>query len=539
MGALAGRTLGLFFVIVSATVMAQIPAETYAQTKQDLALGDVINPLEATIEELQIAMGSGRLTAVMLIDYYLARIDAFDQRGPALNAVATLNPEARKIAQALDLERQLRGPRGPLHGIAVIVQDNYETLGMPTTAGSALLAGFAPERDAYQVQRLRSAGAIIIGKANMHEFGYGITSVGSGFGAVRNPYDPTRNPGGSSGGTAASVAANFATVGMGSDTCGSIRIPAAHNNLVGLRGTQGLSSRRGIVPLSHTQDIGGPLARTVMDLAHMLDATVGFDLQDPQTAESYGRIPPSYAAGLHAGALRGANVGLLEDLLLVEPEDAEVATVIGASVKAMQALGANIRRVRIPELDALLNTRVDGFFVLVHDFKTDINAYLAANPDAPVGSLSDILASAAYHEAIDESLRLSEAMDAESEADYLAELNHRQHLRQRILAVMAQYELDVLAYPSIRRKAQPLGLDQPGSNCRLSANSGLPALTLPAGFTEDGLPVGIELLGRPWSELRLLSLGYSFEQATKHRRAPLLGELAASPELAEEGDDGG
>jgi Asp-tRNA(Asn)/Glu-tRNA(Gln) amidotransferase A subunit family amidase len=352
---------------------------------------------------------------------------------------------------------------------------------------------------------------------------------------VRNPYDPGRNPGGSSGGTAAAVAANFATAGMGSDTCGSIRIPAAHNNLVGLRGTQGLSSRRGMVPLSHTQDIGGPMARTVLDLAHMLDVTVGFDQQDLQTAASYGQIPESYAAGLRPDALRGANIGLLEDLLLVEPEDAEVAAVIGASAEAMQALGANIVRVQIPDLDRLLSTMVDGFFVLVHDFKTDINAYLAANPDAGVGSLSDILASGAYHPSIDESLRLSEAMGADARADYLAELNHRDHLREAILATMARNELDVLVFPSVRRKAQPLGSEQPGSNCRLSANSGLPALTLPAGFTDDGLPVGIELLGRPWSEQQLLSLGYSFERATGYRRAPVLDVAEpVAPEQLEE-----
>jgi amidase len=484
------------------------------------------DPLEATIDELQVAMGSGALTAVMLADYYLDRIEKYDHSGPALNAVATVNSEARQIAQALDRERQRVGPRGPLHGIAVIVEDNYETRGMPTTLGSALFADFAPDRDAFQIERLRAAGAVIIGKANMHEFAYGITSVGSGFGAVRNPYDPSRNPGGSSGGTAAAVAANFATVGMGSDTCGSIRIPAAHNNLVGLRGTQGLSSRRGIVPLSHTQDIGGPLARTVMDLAHTLDATVGFDPQDLQTAESYGRIPRSYASGLHGNALQGAKVGVLEDLLLVEPQDAEVANVIGASVEAMRALGATVVRVRIDGLDDLLSTRVDGFFVLVHDFKTDINAYLAANPNAPVGSLAEILASGSYHPDIDEMLRLSQAMEADSQGDYLAELNHRGLLRRRILALMASHELDVLVYPSVRRKAQPLGLSQPGSNCRLSANSGLPALSLPAGFTDDGLPVGIELLGPPWSESRLLSLGFSFERATRHRRPPVLVDPA-------------
>ncbi|MDH3641622.1 MAG: amidase family protein [Gammaproteobacteria bacterium] len=522
----SARTLAVaivaLVVLFSTAWTAFAAEETVAEDQPPAAENASFDPFEQTVDQLQVAMGNGRLTAVELLDYHLQRIAHFDQRGPTLNAVAAVNPEARRIAQALDREREQRGPRGPLHGIPVIVKDNFETRGMQTTAGSAALAGFAPQRDAFQVERLRAAGAVIIGKANMHEFGYGITSMGSGFGAVRNPYDPSRNPGGSSGGSAAAIAANFASAALGTDTCGSIRIPAAHNNLVGLRGTQGLSSRRGILPLSHTQDVAGPMARTVTDVAHLLDATVGFDRQDLQTADSFGHIPDSYANELHPGALRGANVGLLEDLLLVDPEDAEVAAIVGAAAEAMQAMGANIRRIRIPGLDGLLSTRVDGFFVLVHDFKTDINAYLLANPEAPVKSLAEILAGGAYHESIDSSLRLSAAMDDGSRADYLAELDHRRRLRQRTLAVMAQHGLDVLAYPSIRRKAEPIGLDQPGSNCRLSANSGLPALTLPAGFTDDGLPVGIELLGAPWSEPMLLSLGFSFEQGTRHRRPPVL-----------------
>lgn len=478
--------------------------------------------LEAGIPELQIAMGAGRLTARQLLDYYLARIAAFDRAGPKLNAVAVINPAAQQIADALDRERADKGPRGPLHGIPIIVKDNYETIGMPTTVGSVLLEGFQPDNDALQVSRLRAAGAIIIGKANMHEWAYGITTVGSGFGATRNPYSTQRNPGGSSGGTAAAVAANFAVAGMGSDTCGSIRIPAAHNNLVGLRGTQGLSSRRGIVPLSHTQDIGGPLARSVVDLALLLDATVGFDAGDPQTADSVGKIPQTYLAALQPDALRGKRIGVVENLLLVDPEDTEVVSVIGDALDAMQALGAHLERIRIANFAELVGTRLNGFFVLTYDFKYDINRYLAGHANAPVKSLSEILQSGSYHPAVAEPLRNSEAMNAASEADYLAELQHRAVFRRAVLQTMAESELDALAYPTIRRKASLLGEVQPGSNCRLSANTGLPAISVPAGFTADGLPVGIELLGGMWQEADLLGMAYALEQAVKLRRSPVL-----------------
>ena len=234
-----------------------------------------IQMLDASIEELQAQLQAGTLSSVDLVRWYQDRIDRYDQKGPAINAIQHANPNAVQLAQALDEERRKSGPRSLLHGIPVLIKDNYETRGMPTTAGSILFEGHAPERDATQVERLKKAGAIILAKTTMHEFAYGWTTEGSAFGATKNPYGLTRHPGGSSGGTGAGITANFAVVGMGSDTCGSIRVPSAHNNLVGLRGTQGLSSRFGIVPLSSTQDIGGPLARSVRDLAITLYATVG------------------------------------------------------------------------------------------------------------------------------------------------------------------------------------------------------------------------------------------------------------------------
>ena len=498
-------------------VVMIVAGGTAKADEEALTVSTTFDPLNASIVQMQAAIGSGQYTARELVDFYLQRINDGDSR---LNSVARTSKTARDTAEELDRERVLKGVRSPLHGIPILIKDNYETFDMPTSVGSRTLAGFFPKRDAFLVQRLRDAGAIILGKTNMHEFAYGITTVGSAFGATRNPYDTRRNPGGSSGGTGAAIASNFAAVGMGSDTCGSIRNPASHNNLVGLRGTQGLSSRTGIVPLSHTQDIGGPLARSVMDLALVLDATVGFDPLDAQTAEGFGHISESYAARLNGGALQNARLGLLEDLLRIEAEDEEVALVIEQAANEMRALGASVERVRIEDLQSLINTRINGFYVLIHDFKQDINAYLADNVEAGVGSLTEILERGDYHPAIEESLRASEAMDDESESEYLAELHNRERLRQAITGLMAGKGLDALIYPTIRRKAALLGEDQPGSNCRLSANSGLPAISVPAGFTPDGLPVGIELLGVAWSEVKLLNLAYAFEQATRHRRMP-------------------
>ncbi len=255
---------------------------------------------EQSILDLQAAQTAGRVASKGLVESYLARIAAYDQAGPALNAIVLLNPRARDEAEALDRERAAKGPRGPLHGIPVLIKDNYDTADMPTTAGTLGLATLRPAADAFQVKRLRDAGAVILGKTTMHELAAGITTISSLTGQTRNPYDLARVPGGSSGGTGAAIGASLAAAGMGSDTCGSIRIPAANQNLVGLRATRGLSSRTGVIPLSSTQDVAGPLARTVTDLAIMLDATVGADPQDAVTADA-ARAHPEVVSGFAQG----------------------------------------------------------------------------------------------------------------------------------------------------------------------------------------------------------------------------------------------
>src|SRR3954470_9973590 len=306
---------------------------------------------EKTIVELLAAQRIGTVTSHDLVDKYLARIKAYDHAGPSLNAMIALNPKALEEADALDAERRAGRVRGPLHGIPIVVKDNYASADMPTTAGSLALAGFETGRDAFMVKKLRDAGAVVIGKTNLHELAYGITTISSAGGQTRNPYDPTRNPGGSSGGTGAAVAASFAAAGMGSDTCGSIRNPSSENNLFGLRGTAGLSSRDGIVPLAHTQDIGGPLARTVTDLLLMLDYTVGPDDADPITRESQGHIPRTYNSAVGDAGLGDVTVGVLTPLFGTAPEDEEVAWIVRDALENVRALGAGIVEVPFPGFD--------------------------------------------------------------------------------------------------------------------------------------------------------------------------------------------
>ena len=475
--------------------------------------------LEASIAELQTRMTRGEITSQDLVRAYLARIEAYDQKGPTLNAVSAINPGALEIAAALDAKRAEHGPRGLLHGIPIIVKDNYETTEMETSAGSNALRGWIPPHDAFLVTRLREAGAVILAKATMHEFAYGITNIGSRFGFTRNPYQLDRVPGGSSGGTGAAVAANFAAAGMGSDTCGSIRIPAALNNLVGLRATQGLLSRTGIVPLSSTQDVGGPLARSVADLALMMDALVGYDPKDPQTARGVGRTPESYADTLNAVGLESVRLGLVTELLSDAPEGRVISRVVERAVSELKRDGAEVVEVVVPGMKQLISDRTGGYLVLIGDFEPDLDRYLGQHPTAPVRSFDEILASGRVHPEVAEELAEVATVSSESK-EYLEHLARREKLATAILATLADHALDALVYPTMRHQTVRIGEQQTGNNCHLSANSGLPAISVAAGLGDDGVPVGIEFLGRPWSESLLLGLAHAYEQANDHRRPP-------------------
>ena len=470
----------------------------------------------ASISELQAAMASGRASSVDITEAYLARIAAYDRAGPAINAMVWLNPDARAQAAALDRERAERGPRGPMHGIPVILKDNYDTSDMPTSAGTLALAGFIPPDDAFQVARLRDAGAVILGKANMHELASGITTISSMGGQTLNPYDLRRNPGGSSGGTAAAIAATFAAVGWGSDTCGSIRIPAAQNDLVGLRPTKGLSSIDGIVPLSHTQDVGGPLARNVRDLAIALDATVGADPADPATAILTGRANPSFVDALEGATLAGARIGLLAAYFASAPEEQEADRVVRAAIGRMVELGADTVTVEIEHLDSLIND--SG--VIHHEFKWDLMDYLAAAPDAPVDSLGDMLALGLVHEELVPRMRVRNEPERRDTEAYRTALARRGPLRDAIEGTLNRHSLDALVFPTVRTIPAVVGDPQRGSSCSLGANSGLPSLSVPAGFTDGGLPIGIEMMARSLEDASLVALAYAFETATEHRREP-------------------
>jgi Asp-tRNA(Asn)/Glu-tRNA(Gln) amidotransferase A subunit family amidase len=475
------------------------------------------NVFEKSITELQNAMAAGTITSRQIVEQYRARIDACDRRGPMINAFISLNPKALDEAAALDAERKAGRTRGPLHGIPVAIKDNYVTADLPTTGGSLALEGFAAGRDAFAVRKLRQAGAIVIGKTNLHELAYGITSVSSMGGQTRNPYDPSRNPGGSSGGTGAAVGASFAAAGMGTDTCGSIRIPSAHNNLFGLRGTRGLSSRDGIIPLSLTQDIGGPLARSVSDLILMLDATVGFDPADSVTNASDGKIPRTYMSSVGDSSLGNVHVAILTPYFGTAKEDEEVGAIVRKAVASLGSIGARVSEIAPEGFDALLQ----GTSVINAEFKFDLLDFFAKfGGPLPVRSLDDILRTGLYHNAIDGVLRRANEVESRDTDAYRASLAKRDAATKAIGDLLAQGGITALAYPTIRRKAATVGEQQPGSNCQLSATTGLPAIAMPAGFTADGLPVGLELLGSAFSEPALLRIAYAYERVVNPRRPP-------------------
>ena len=504
--------------VALAVVLAASPLMLNAAGQAPAARADAaFDVQEKTIAELQAALTAGTVTSRSLTLAYLARIRAYDLLGPQINALIAMNPHVLEIADALDRERAAGRVRGPLHGIPIVVKDNYETIDMPTTGGTIALTGFMTGRDAFQVKRLRDAGAVIIGKTNLHELAAGITSISSLGGQTRNPYDLTRNPGGSSGGTGAAVAASFAAAGMGSDTCGSIRIPAANNNLFGLRGTNGLSSRDGIIPLSHTQDIGGPLARTVTDLATMLDVTVGADPNDAVTQAGAGHIPASYRALLKTDALKGARIGVLKNLFGTAPEEEEVAAIDRKALEALKAAGAELVDVSIAGLDEPMR----GSSLIDAEFKFDLITYLSRWPNAPVHSLGEILEHGDYALALEQMFTRRNARTAPDTPDVAQTQARRAALIEMVTKALAADRLDALAYPPLRRKAALIVEPQRGGeNCQLGAHTGLPSISMPAGFSDDGVPVGIELLGPAWSESRLLAMAFSYEQATHPRRPP-------------------
>jgi len=472
------------------------------------------DPTERSLTELQTAMTAGTVSSAQLVEAYLARIAAYDHAGPTINAMLRLNARARAEAAALDAERKAGHVRGPMHGIPIVLKDNYDTKDMITSAGSLALAAHQPKSDAFVVRKLREAGAVIIGKTNLHELASGITTISSLGGQTLNPYDPARCPGGSSGGTGAAVAASFAAIGWGTDTCGSIRIPSAYASLFGLRPTEGLFSRDGIVPLSLTQDVPGPLARTVTDLAIGLDATVGTDPNDPATRVMDGKPLPHFRDSLRADALRGARIGIFAPYF--QGAEADVADTVRAAVQSMRALGAEVVNVPMPDFDqAIAGTRA-----ILLETRFDLIEYLSRPGGAPVGSLTEIIAKGLYDRQLEARHKSADTATSRDSEAHRTTLARQALLRARMVQLMDSLKLDVLAYPSIGQRPVLVGAPQLASSCALAAQAGLPAISMPAGFTSDGLPTGLELMGRPFADARLVAFAYAFEQGGTRRRPP-------------------
>lgn len=486
----------------------------------------------ATIADLNQAFKAGTLTSEQLVQQCLARIEAYDDNGPKLNAVLTLNPKALETARALDAERKSKGPRSPLHGVPVLLKDNYDTFDMPTTGGSVMLENWVPPNDAYVVKKLRDAGAIILGKLNLSEFASGSAHSSLG-GQTLNPHDPTRTPSGSSGGTGAAIAAAYAPLGLGTDTGGSIRGPATANGIVGLKPTHGLMSRDGIIPLSLTFDTGGPLARSVYDVAVSLGVMTGVDPADAATQKSKGKFATDYTQFLKADALKGARIGIARDFL---GADADVDWVIESALESMRKAGATVVDVHYPKW--LLDGK-EEFYAAIRrpEFAVQIGEYLAATGAGYPKTLDDLIARSNDIR----SLRPDGAgpnpvrwtlfkKEAESgKLDDYRYLSVRDHalpmVRMVVEGILAAEKLDAIVYPTSPRRpaliAQPSPQPDVASATGIANLTGFPDLIVPAGFTTDDLPVGISFFGPAFSEPKLLALGYSFEQATRVRRLPV------------------
>ncbi|HLH25507.1 MAG TPA: amidase family protein [Chloroflexota bacterium] len=483
--------------------------------------------LEASIDDIHTAMRAREVSSRQLVELYVNRIEAYDHKGPGLTAVQTVNERALDEAERLDQRFAATGPVGPLHGIPVLVKDQVETVDMPTTYGSALFRGFLSGRNATAVERLRAAGALILAKTTMGEFASGY--CGSAFGVCRNPYDPEREPGGSSCGSGVGVAANFGVAAIGEDTFGSIRNPAARNSLVGLRPTVPLVSRFGMMPATPTQDTLGPIARTVRDTALLLDALAGYDPRDPVTAACVGHVPPTYTSFLDAEGLRGARLGVIREPVSDDTDPAtedfaQVRAVLDRALGELAAGGAEIvDPLTIPDLRDLVRRSAGSF-----EGEAAIDGYLATHPNAPVKSVREILLSPEVVPSR-RARMLEDVGHTTSDPGYLQQQLARTALRQAVLVAMADHGLDALVYASLDHVPERIAPDvltttrrvtSRGANRALASYMGYPALTVPAGFVPAGLPVGLELLGRPFTEGTLLKLAYGYEQRTRHRQPP-------------------
>jgi Asp-tRNA(Asn)/Glu-tRNA(Gln) amidotransferase A subunit family amidase len=479
---------------------------------------------ETTIAQIHAAMKGGHLTCRGLVDQYLRRIEAYDKNGPSLNAIVVINPRAAEEAADLDRRFAQGGLTGPLHCVPTIVKDNFETVGLQSAAGSLALKGFVSAKDAFQVRKIREAGAIVLAKSNMAEWAFSpyetVNSILPGY--TRNPYALNRVTAGSSGGTAAAVAANFGAVGLGTDTGNSIRGPSSHQSLVGIRSTMGLTSRAGVVPLNLRADVAGPMTRTVADAVAVFQVIVGEDPDDPATQASRGRPIPTYAASLVRDGLKGARIGILRQAYERNTTDPEIVEVFMAAVDDLRRAGAVI--VDPAQVDQVRRPQGAG---PCGGFKYDINRYLAAHGErAPVRSLEEIIKSRRYHPSVQVRLeRAQEGTEAGPESPGCkADDEYRAGVRAAVEKTMDALKLDAFVYPTWSNPPRLIGdlMTPHGDNSQFfSPATGFPAINVPMGYTRGGvLPAGITFFGRAWSEPALIKLAYAYEQATRHRRLP-------------------
>lgn len=502
--------------------------------------------MEATIEDVQAAYAAGELTSRQLVQMYLDRIAAFDKSGPRINSVIALNPKALEEADRLDALYKKSGPVGPLHGVPVLLKDQFDAAGMPTTLGSVLLKDYRPSRDAFVTAKLRAAGAIVLGKNTLGELGGG-DSYGSLFGVTRNPYGLQYTAGGSSGGTGASIAANFATIGVGEEGFSSIRRPSAWNSVVGMRPTAGLVSRSGMWDgWPGMNGSLGPMTRTVTDLAKLLDVMVGYDVDDPLTAYGVSQIPKTYTAFLDKSGLKGARIGVIRERVLDNSDPAsadfkKVDAVYAAAIRELQAAGATVIEVRIPDAAKLLGKRASA-----PNGNDSQAVFFARNAkDAPYKNHEEMYTpenvkkvsptkKLAQSEAREQALTPEQKRERHYEA-----LLAKQELMTNIMKVMADNRLDAIVHKTVEHQpnkiAEATAPPYPGTRGVFHFNTFLEflaSMSVPAGFSADGLPVGITFMGRAYSEPTLIKLAYAYEQATLHRKPPAAAPALAGPKVA-------
>jgi amidase len=487
--------------------------------------------LETTIEEVHNSMLTNQLTSKQLVEWYLERIHELSHKGPEINAIVNTNSKAIEEAEELDLYLIETGKlKGQLHGIPVLVKDQGETAGIPTTFGSIAFKDYVPTEDATVIEKLRKAGAIILAKTSMCDFAAGWFSFSSITGKTKNPYDLNREAGGSSAGTCAGVSANFGLVGIGEDTGGSIRLPASFNNLFGLRVTTGLISRKGFSPLVHFQDTPGPVTRTVRDMAKLLDVIVGYDAKDPFTAAAFCTDDAGkYEELLKKASLDGTRIGVLRQAFgPINQDSLPVNEVVESVINRLREEGAEIvETIEIPDLDEyLVKTSLYS-----KQSKQDLNRFLSSKSNAPIKSFMELYNQKAFHPSNDLFHDIAEAPeDPTVSIDYFIGRVAQEELKRMIMNVFARHQLDAILFPDVRvlpptyedLEAEKWSCLTFPTNTVIASQSGLPAISLPGGFTKDEIPVGVELLGMPFSEAKLLQMAFSYEKAANPRRASKL-----------------